>query len=92
MRIAIAGEREGRCERWTYDLLDRYDHDLGVTSMARTTGYTATMTVRALADGVYTTPGIAPPEFLGREPGCVAYLLEGLAARGVEYRETREEI
>jgi saccharopine dehydrogenase-like NADP-dependent oxidoreductase len=92
LRVRIEGVRDGRPARWMYDLLDHYDHDLGVTSMARTTGYTATMTVRALADGLYTRPGITPPEFLGREPGCVSYLLEGLATRGIEYRETRTGI
>ncbi|MCP4572817.1 MAG: saccharopine dehydrogenase [bacterium] len=92
LRIRVEGEQEGRPVGWTYDLLDRYDHDLGVTSMARTTGYTATMTVRALADGLYREPGITPPEYLGRVPGCVPYLLEGLAARGIVYRETRTGI
>lgn len=91
LRIDIEGEQAGRAVRWTYDLLDRYDHELGVTSMARTTGYTATMVVRALADGVYGTPGITPPEYLGREPGCTSYLLDGLSARGVVYRETRAD-
>jgi saccharopine dehydrogenase-like NADP-dependent oxidoreductase len=58
--------------------------------MARTTGYTATMAVRLLAEGLYTEPGITPPEYLGRVPGCVTFMLEGLARRGVEYRESLE--
>ena len=88
MKILVEGEKDGRRLRYTYDLLDRFDHDLGVTSMARTTGYTATMAVRLLAEGRYTEPGVTPPEYLGRVPGCVSFLLEGLARRGVEYRET----
>jgi saccharopine dehydrogenase-like NADP-dependent oxidoreductase len=91
MRIIIDGHADGRPVRWTYDLLDRTDHERGVTSMARTTGYTATMAVRALADGLYGEPGITPPEYLGRVPGCTSFLLAGLANRGVVYRESREE-
>ena len=67
-----------------------YDPDLDVSSMARTTGYTATMTLRLLADCRFRRPGICPPEYLGQVPGCVDHLLAGLAARGVVYRETVE--
>lgn len=92
MRIMVTGLEEGRAVRRTWDLLDHTDTDLGVTSMARTTGYTATMAVRALAEGVYAEPGIAPPEFLGRVPGCTSFLLDGLAARGVVYHESCEDL
>jgi hypothetical protein len=34
--------------------------------MARTTGYTATAAVWMLIEGLYTEPGIAPPELIGR--------------------------
>jgi len=92
MRILIEGEEGGRDVRWTYDLLDRTDTRSGITSMARTTGYTATMAVRAVADGIYKETGLSPPEYLGRVEGCVSYLLEGLAARGIVYREKREDL
>jgi len=88
LRILVEGVKDDRRLRYAYDLLDRYDPDLGVTSMARTTGYTATMTARLIAGGRYSRPGISPPEYLGDVPGCVPFLLEGLAKRGVEYRET----
>jgi lysine 6-dehydrogenase len=90
MRIAVTGSRSGQRLRYVYDLLDRYDPDLDVTSMARTTGYTATMTLRLLAEGRFRRPGICPPEYLGQAPGCVDHLLAGLAERGVVYRETVE--
>ncbi len=91
MQVMIEGRKDDRRVRYTYDLLDRFDHATGTKSMARTTGYTATMALRLLADGRYTQRGIIPPEYLGREPGCVSYLLEGLAHRGVRYRETIAE-
>jgi lysine 6-dehydrogenase len=90
MRIMVSGVKDGREIHYTYDLLDRFDHETGTTSMARTTGYTATMALRLVADGLYDHKGISPPEYLGRQPGCVPYLLAGLEARGVRYVETVE--
>jgi len=88
MQIIVEGQQAGKQTRIVYDLLDRYDDASKIHSMARTTGYTATMTVRLLAAGLYGEKGIAPPEFLGRHPECVDFILHGLRERGVEYRET----
>ncbi len=86
MRIVVKGEQGRTAKRYTYELYDRYDPESGVHSMARTTGYTATVTLRLLAEGKYSTPGITPPEYLGRHEECVDYLLKGLADRGVVYQ------
>ena len=88
MRIEVEGTARGRRIRHTYDLLDRYDTATRTTSMARTTGYAATMAARLLANGLWSRPGIAPPEFIGRDPDCVAFILAGLRQRGIDYRET----
>ena len=92
MQIRVEGRKNGQRLRHVYDLCDRFDHDTGVTSMARTTGYTATVALRMVAEGLYTHQGISPPEYLGRQHGCVDYLLRGLAARGVVYQERVEEL
>jgi lysine 6-dehydrogenase len=86
MQVIVQGEQDGRRLRYVYDLLDRYDPETDTHSMARTTGYTATMAIRLLAAGLYDRKGISPPEFLGRDPACVEFMLDGLAERGVEYR------
>ena len=86
MRIEVAGQKDGERARFTYELSDRYDPESDVTSMARTTGYAATMVARLVHQGGYDRPGISPPEYLGAEPSCVEYLLEGLASRGVIFR------
>ena len=56
--------------------------------MARTTGYSATVALRMIASGLYTRKGISVPEFVGRQPECVDFMLRGLKERGVVYRET----
>jgi len=90
MRVVVEGFKDGERLRIVTDLLDRFDVATGVHSMARTTGYTATMAVRMLSRGLFARPGIVPPEYIGREKECVAFLLDGLAKRGIVYRESIE--
>jgi saccharopine dehydrogenase-like NADP-dependent oxidoreductase len=59
--------------------------------MARTTGYTATVAARMLAQGLYDRKGISPPELVGRCEECVEFMLEGLADRGLRIAENGEE-
>jgi saccharopine dehydrogenase-like NADP-dependent oxidoreductase len=51
--------------------------------MARTTGFPCAIVARLLARGAWTQPGIAPPEFLGRDAAVTGTILDELAARGV---------
>lgn len=88
MRIQVSGIKDGTTVRYTYDLLDRFDEVSGTTSMARTTGYTATMAARMMAAGLFDKTGIHPPEFIGRVPECVDFMLDGLRDRGIVYRES----
>jgi lysine 6-dehydrogenase len=88
MRICVSGLLDGDLQSYTYDLVDRYDPSTGITSMSRTTGYTATMALRLLAEGMYAEPGVHPPEQIGRHADCVRFILDGLAARGIVIRET----
>lgn len=87
MQVITEGLKDGKRLRYTWNLYDRYDPVSGIHSMARTTGYTATMAVRMLANGLYSRPGVSAPEFLGKDPKIVSFLLEGLRRRGVIYRE-----
>ncbi len=91
-RAVVEGKKDGRRMRTTFDMVDRYCPDTGMTSMARTTGYTATLALRMIAEGLYTHKGISPPEYLGKHPQCVEFLRQGLEERGVFYHETTEEI
>ena len=88
MRVTVEGLKDGRPRKRVFDLLDRYDRATGTTSMARTTGYTCTAMVRLVATGRYRRIGVAPPEYVGREPGCWDFIRAELAARGVLFVET----
>ena len=89
MRVIVEGTTsDDRQERVTYDLLDRFDAKTGVTSMARTTGYTGTAGARLLLETKFARPGINPPEFVGEDPACLQFVLDHLEARGVRYSKT----
>jgi len=90
MQITVEGRKNKQRLRYVYNLLDQFDDQNGVTSMARTTGYTATMAARLIREGLYSHKGISPPEYLGREFGCVDRLLKGLEERGIFYQERVE--
>ncbi|HOV11327.1 MAG TPA: saccharopine dehydrogenase C-terminal domain-containing protein [Bacteroidales bacterium] len=92
MKVIVEGKKDGKKLRYTYDLLDFYDEETQTHSMARTTGYTATVALRMIAGGLYTQKGLSVPEYIGNYPECVDFMLNGLAERGVYYVETIEEI
>jgi saccharopine dehydrogenase-like NADP-dependent oxidoreductase len=83
MRVEVVGREDGERVRHVYDLLDRYDAATATSSMARTTGYTCTALVRWLATDRWRRVGIAPPELLAAERGCLDFVLAHLADRGV---------
>ena len=88
MRVVLEGEKDGQRLRYTYDLLDVYDRETGTTSMARTTGYTATIAARQVARGRFTQTGILPPEFMGRTPGLFEAFMDEYAKRNIALKET----
>ncbi len=71
-----------------YDLLDGYDEKEGVTSMGRTTGYTASIVTQMLGEGEITGKGVIPPERAVVGKG-VERLLAELGRRGVTVKATR---
>ena len=92
MRVIVEGTSAGARVRRTFEMLDRYDRTTGTSSMARTTGYTCAAGVRLLARGLWTRLGVAPPEFLGRERACYAFMMAQLGERGVVFAERSEPL
>lgn len=82
MRIRIDGEGK----KLEYYLLDRFDRENTVISMARTTGYTCTAVANLVLEGKFVRKGINPPEYVGEEEDNFNYVLNYLADRGVYYQ------
>jgi saccharopine dehydrogenase-like NADP-dependent oxidoreductase len=92
MQVVVEGWAGARRVCYTYDLLDAYDAANDVTSMARTTGYTCTAVARLVASGAFLQPGICPPEYVGRAPGCLDRILADLARREVRLTVHEQEM
>ena len=92
MRIVIEGAKDDVALRYTYNLLDYYNTDTETSSMARTTGYTCTGMVRLLARGLWTEPGVAAPEVVGRNAECFDYVIKHLESHNVQIFQTVDEL
>ena len=86
MRIKIEGIENDRKKTYIYHLLDRFDTENQIISMARTTGYTCTAVANLLLDGGYSPTGVSAPEMVGAKDGNLQYILKYLEERKVIYR------
>ncbi len=86
MRITVAGIEDGNEKTYTYNLLDRFDRQNNIISMARTTGYTCTAVANLILDKGFTTTGVSAPEIVGAKEGSLRYILKYLGERDVIYR------
>ncbi len=87
LRVKVKGEKDGRETLYTYDMVDRYDDEERVTSMAKTTSYTAAIVARMMARGEFDETGyVAPVRVIRGEK--MDDLLAALDARGVKITKT----
>ncbi|HFA51180.1 MAG TPA: saccharopine dehydrogenase [Bacteroidetes bacterium] len=89
MRITLKGKNaNGQTEKIVYDLYDEYCTKTKTSSMARTTGYTATAAANLFLDGLFSQKGIFPPELIGKDEACFAYILAYLKERDIHYTKS----
>ncbi len=89
MIVDVRGEAGGEEAGYRYYILDRFHRKTGVTAMARTTGYTASIVGGMLARGEIREKGVVPPERLGMNETLTEALLSELRTRGVLVEETK---
>jgi len=85
--VRVGGKKDGSDVQVSYDMVDFYDEERKVTSMAKTTGYTAAIVARILARGDIPQKGIQWPVRVVKGK-LFDELLRGLRARGVVITET----
>jgi lysine 6-dehydrogenase len=92
MRVMVQGEEDGVKKEIVYDLYDEYDPVEKISSMARTTGFTATAAADMILNNVFNEKGMFPPEMVGKNEKCFNYILEYLKERNVNYVKTERLI
>ncbi|MBN4077596.1 saccharopine dehydrogenase NADP-binding domain-containing protein [bacterium AH-315-C20] len=86
MRVTLKGENDkGEVEEVVYNLHDEYDSKTETSSMARTTGYTATAAANLFLDGLFDEKGVFPPELVGKYEACFDYFMDYLRDRNIHY-------
>jgi saccharopine dehydrogenase-like NADP-dependent oxidoreductase len=85
MRITIQGKENGVEKEIIYDLYDVYDPIEKISSMARTTGFTATAATDMVLNNVFNDKGIFPPELIGKKAECFTYIINYLKDRDINY-------
>jgi lysine 6-dehydrogenase len=86
LRVEIEGMHGGSSERIKYDLIDYYDESRHISAMARTTGFSLSITGQLQAQGRVAGPGVRTPD----EAVPAEDYIDELAARGVEIRRRVE--
>lgn len=87
LKVEIHGYRKGGKARYTYTLTDFYNEKSGVTAMARTTGYTASIVAKMILIGVVRLKGVVPPERLGMDNVVYQQIIAELNSRGIRIAE-----
>lgn len=88
MRVTVKGtDLKGKQSTIVYNLFDEYNNQTQTSSMARTTGYTATASANMYLDGLFTEKGVFPPELIGKHKHCFEYILNYLKERNVIYKK-----
>jgi saccharopine dehydrogenase-like NADP-dependent oxidoreductase len=86
MRITLKGiNKIGESKTIIYNLHDEFCPKTNTSSMARTTGYTATAAANLFLEGLFTKKGVFPPELVGKHEKCFHYFLNYLKERDVIY-------
>lgn len=86
MKVTLKGENEnGETEEIIYSMHDEYCGDTNTSSMARTTGYTATAAANIFLEGIFSEKGVFPPELVGKHEKCFNYFMKYLKERNIQY-------
>ncbi|MFL3013645.1 MAG: saccharopine dehydrogenase family protein [Candidatus Neomarinimicrobiota bacterium] len=67
-----------------YNLYDEYDEASKTTSMARTTGYTATATINLILEKLFYEKGVFPPELVSKNKMIFDFLFDYLSNRDIK--------
>ncbi|NLE34670.1 MAG: NAD(P)H-binding protein [Bacteroidales bacterium] len=92
MRVILRGEEKGIRREVIYDLYDEYDPVEKISSMARTTGFTATGTAEMILAGLFREKGVFPPELVGRHEECFDFIIRYLKERNIHYRVSGRDL
>tara|TARA_B110000438_G_C15779126_1_gene635485 strand:- start:354 stop:1436 length:1083 start_codon:yes stop_codon:yes gene_type:complete len=85
LRLEFNGTKNGKEKSEVYNLIDYFDKNKKISSMARTTGYTCSATARLILEGSFSEKGIFNLETLGLDNSLVDSILLYLSDRNIQF-------
>ena len=86
MRLEFSGIKDGKEITETFDLIDYFDKQKNITSMARTTGYTCAAVANIILSGDFKQNGVFTLENFGEEKRLVDNILHYLSERNIQFK------
>lgn len=87
LKVDVSSVKNGSNTCYVYHLLDYYDERFGVTAMARTTAYPASIIAQFMLKKAIKGKGVIPPEKLGMDSSLFKLFLDELEKRGIRITE-----
>ena len=87
-RVEVIGEKNGEKSAHSYELIDFYDEENGITAMARTTAYPCSIVSQMIARGDIKEKGIVHAGKIGWKKQLAEIFFYELAERSIYIRET----
>jgi len=89
LKVEVVGVENGKKTSYLYHLLDNYDKKQGITAMARTTAYPASIVAQLMLKKAVKEKGVVPPEKIGMNKKLFSQFSDGLKKRRIKVSETR---
>jgi saccharopine dehydrogenase-like NADP-dependent oxidoreductase len=87
LKVEVSGITNDEQTCYVYRLLDRYDEERGITAMARTTAYPASIIAQLMLKKAIKENGVVPPERIGMNEQLFQLFSEELERRGIKIAE-----
>ena len=89
LKVEVSGVKNGRQTHYVYHLLDHYDEKRGITAMARTTGYSASIIAQLILKKTLKEKGVVPTEKIGKNNALFQLFLDELEKREIRIAEEK---
>lgn len=86
-KVAVKGARQGCMTEFSWELVDRYDEEHGITSMGKCTGFACATFARAYRKGLVKGKGLIGPETVAGSDELYHFVMGEMASRGVAFHE-----
>jgi len=87
-RVHVIGEKNGEKTTYSYEFMDFYDKEKGITAMARTTAYPCSIVTQMIARGEIKEKGVIHAGKIGWHPQLAKSFFSELKKRNIHIHET----